>query len=618
MNDKRLQYPTGFLRRSRQSIACLAVLFCLVGLMPGALWAATTYYVDATGGDDGLGGKTEATAWQTLAKVSGATTFTAGDQILFKRGEVWNESLVIPSSGTVGTPITFGAYGTGDLPLFNGTTTVVWTSAGGGIYSASLPSGDPGLLLYKGASKPSLATLTFNSDTSGIPSGAVLIQKVGAYSSFWVTSVDPTTSGKVYGITFFQDPAKHWVVGQANTIQLRQLVNGREVKSDLTLASGLDVDLQSLQQPGDWYWNSNDNKLYLYADKDPNTIDVKVSTLPTGIESNGEDYLTIQDIRVQGYQETGVHLHRTVGSLVQNMQVVNVGANGHKTGIMLDHSSGNTIQGNLVESVLRVGIGIYAGYSPLNYSQGNTISGNTINNSGSSGISLNTDGLVIPGTSQPMASTVVDNTITGNTILSANRLAYDSAGVYALFVGENTPGLENRIIGQNKIMYGGSKYLRGAGVMIDQGVAPVTITDNFIENNSLGGIVVTGTGHTITGNKITDNGVASWNSAQIVFFTDAENASSCTVRLNTMVATGSRKLFHVDNGSANSSHDINKNTYRGEADNGFCWACGDQWTSFSTWQKQSGHDTNSSFSFITDPPPPDVKSINSTYLLLLK
>ena len=46
------------------------------------------YYVDATGGDDTKAGTTTGTAWQTIGKVNGET-FTAGDSVLFKRGETW-------------------------------------------------------------------------------------------------------------------------------------------------------------------------------------------------------------------------------------------------------------------------------------------------------------------------------------------------------------------------------------------------------------------------------------------------------------------------------------------------------------------------------------------------
>lgn len=81
-----------------------------------------TYYVNATGGDNGKDGLSEANAWQTLAKVN-ASSFLAGDSILLKRGETWNESLVPPSSGTDGNPITFGAYGVGAKPIIDSQNT---------------------------------------------------------------------------------------------------------------------------------------------------------------------------------------------------------------------------------------------------------------------------------------------------------------------------------------------------------------------------------------------------------------------------------------------------------------------------------------------------------------
>ncbi len=61
--------------------------------------SATTYYVSASGGDDSKDGVTTATAWKSIAKVN-ASTFAAGDQILFKRGEVWTEGLFGGRSGS--------------------------------------------------------------------------------------------------------------------------------------------------------------------------------------------------------------------------------------------------------------------------------------------------------------------------------------------------------------------------------------------------------------------------------------------------------------------------------------------------------------------------------------
>ena len=60
---------------------------------------ATTYYVDQTGGSDAAAGTSEGTAWKTIAKVN-AGSYNPGDEILFKAGETWNETLKKPTRKT--------------------------------------------------------------------------------------------------------------------------------------------------------------------------------------------------------------------------------------------------------------------------------------------------------------------------------------------------------------------------------------------------------------------------------------------------------------------------------------------------------------------------------------
>lgn len=82
---------------------------------------ATTYYV-AAAGSDANSGTSPSAPWQTIAKVN-ASTFSAGDAVLFNRGDAWyGTSLVAPSSGASGSPITFGAYGSGANPIVKGST----------------------------------------------------------------------------------------------------------------------------------------------------------------------------------------------------------------------------------------------------------------------------------------------------------------------------------------------------------------------------------------------------------------------------------------------------------------------------------------------------------------
>jgi hypothetical protein len=80
---------------------------------------SATYYVDATAGNDTNSGISLNTSWKTIAKVN-STRFNPGDQILFKKAEVWREQLIISSSGSPGNPILFGAYGNGNNPIING------------------------------------------------------------------------------------------------------------------------------------------------------------------------------------------------------------------------------------------------------------------------------------------------------------------------------------------------------------------------------------------------------------------------------------------------------------------------------------------------------------------
>ena len=120
------------------SITKIATFVILtVFVMSSASWS-TTYYVDATNGNDENTGTSIYNAWKKIAKVN-YTHFMPGDSILFKRGETWREMLVIQSSGSVANHIIIGAYGTGDRPIIKGSNLVtVWTIHNENIWKATL------------------------------------------------------------------------------------------------------------------------------------------------------------------------------------------------------------------------------------------------------------------------------------------------------------------------------------------------------------------------------------------------------------------------------------------------------------------------------------------------
>ena len=60
-----------------------------------------------------------ASVYKTIADVN-LKAFAAGDFVYFRKGQTWYEQLIIPSSGSAGNPITFGAYGSGGKPAIDG------------------------------------------------------------------------------------------------------------------------------------------------------------------------------------------------------------------------------------------------------------------------------------------------------------------------------------------------------------------------------------------------------------------------------------------------------------------------------------------------------------------
>lgn len=105
----------------------------LAGLLTlmGGVATATNYYIDARTGKDSNAGTTPQKAWRSIDKVS-ATTFAAGDSILFCRGAVWEayDAVRPQGSGRKGAPIVISAYGEGPRPLIVGQGFV-----GGGVIS---------------------------------------------------------------------------------------------------------------------------------------------------------------------------------------------------------------------------------------------------------------------------------------------------------------------------------------------------------------------------------------------------------------------------------------------------------------------------------------------------
>ena len=119
----------------------------------------SAYYVD-TAGNDGNSGLSEILPWLTVNKVN-ISSFNAGDSVSFKKTCTWRERLVPPSNGSSGSRITFGVYGTGDLPIISGAdniTAQTWTQVGSTNVWYTTYAADPGIVWFDGVSYPEAAS----------------------------------------------------------------------------------------------------------------------------------------------------------------------------------------------------------------------------------------------------------------------------------------------------------------------------------------------------------------------------------------------------------------------------------------------------------------------------
>lgn len=92
---------------------------------------ADTFYVHETDGDDGGTGLSTLDPWKSFDPKVNGETFDPAEEVLAARDEVWRETYIPPSSGTNGSPITSGAYGSGADPIFNGADLVnTWLQGG--------------------------------------------------------------------------------------------------------------------------------------------------------------------------------------------------------------------------------------------------------------------------------------------------------------------------------------------------------------------------------------------------------------------------------------------------------------------------------------------------------
>jgi parallel beta-helix repeat protein len=292
-----------------------------------------TYYVK-NGGSDGAAGTSDATAWGTITKVNtvwAAGTFAPGDSILFKRGNTFYGTITISESGTIGSPIILGAYGTGDKPIITGLSTLSdWTLYSGNIYQASVSGAEAetNMVLIDGISTamgryPDAGTwLTYTTATSSSITDPELPDS-------------PNWTGAEIAINKYD-----WVIDRC--LVTSHSTGGSLQFTNLGGTGGLDPnrkyffqnDIRCLTTTNEWYHDGGTTTFYIYGD--PSSKDIKVATLNKLIYNNGYDYIHINDLALIGSISHAVHLTSTA----EYNQILNCEIN-YAGGSAIENYTGN-------------------------------------------------------------------------------------------------------------------------------------------------------------------------------------------------------------------------------------------------------------------------------------
>ena len=473
------------------------------------------YYVDNLSGSDSHSGTSTDQAWKTIAKVNGSQ-FHPGDWILFKRGGIWREKLIIPSSGVRDNLILFGAYGTGAKPIITGADLVTgWTQYSGNIYVADVGFLTPPTQLY-------VDDVYY--DIARYPADGFILATSDAKNAHSIVAADlPLSPEQIIGATVIAKPVP-WLFDSSkaadydpssHTITLDGVVDKQSPDQVMRTGYGfyLENKLWMLDTEKEWYYDSSSGKIYLWMTDNPNKHTVEVSIRDTGVYAV-KNYLIIRNLAITKANGTDILMDYSTGITLRDLDL-----QGGFQGIWLAGATDCSITNNSIQSTLTSGIIVNAD-GPTK-SNNVLISKNVLNNCGYVGLSPRPGEYVgISGAGSNI--NIADNTLTNignngigfgngshntiqNNTLTNTCLVEDDAGAIHL-AGHSSEDVDNRVIGNiitNAIgnNSGTPSDPGGKGIYLDGYIMNVTVQDNKISNVTYG-IMSEASGNKIIGNVV--------------------------------------------------------------------------------------------------------------------
>jgi|GEM_PF-608320 len=485
------------------------VVLCLVmAVVFSASVSARNYYVSAAGNNNNSG-LTPATAWQTISKVNTSfASMSAGDSILFRRGDTFFGTLVVGRSGTSALPMVISAYGTGAKPVISGFLNVSsWSLVSGGVYQAPV-NAKSSLNMVTLDNVPQAIGRYPNDNATG---GGYL--KYESYTSNSITDNELEAGTNWVGAELVIRK-KLWVLDRcritANTGNVFTFTN---INSTYEGTNGygyfIQNDPRTLDKLGEWYFNNSTKNLQVFFGSSlPASFSVKASGLDTLLFIGTKNYITVDDIAFDGANANAVFVTGSNYISIKNCDITNAGNAAISATTVSNFLVDNCSTYNVLSNAVLINTTKGTNITVKNCSVKNT--GILPGMGGSSGNSYK--GIMASvGTNLLVEYNRVDTTgyvgieFQGSNVLVKNNVVNyfdfvkdDAGGIYTYSSSSDAvPGTNytNRVIRDNIVMNGISAYNGRSstspfvtGIYLDGRTMNVDVLNNTVFNNAKNGI----------------------------------------------------------------------------------------------------------------------------------
>lgn len=577
---------------------------------------AGSYFV-SNAGNDANDGRTQSTPWRTLHQVTNST-FTAGDSILFKRGDTFYGQISLKGtskSGTVVSNIIFNAYGSGELPIITGFTNITsWSNVNGNLWSSS------GAISALGSCNV-VSINGVNTQRGKTPNGTAKFA-IDSSGANYITSSSITAATNYVGGELLLYNSQFSCVKRTITNQYVNTLAYSGTDVSLTSEEGFFVQNHTncLDSASEWMLDASNNKLYIYSSGSPSES-IQAANINTILSMANNDQITFKNLHITGANQYGYFNNSSETNTLQSLLIDFIGYNGvnetlgvNATGILISDCVFSNCNNNAISMAATSGTGgmkrgliqrntiVNSGLYPGHYNTGSSsgsgqairangeymvMDRNIINYTGYTGISFfgtnsvvsrnfinNTlqalaDGGAIyswNATSSDTPDGCVNSYVTSNIIMNAGPSAVNPsttllAGVY---LDANTSGVTT---------YGNTMYKTGAGFFMNYGHNCVVANNNIMDGRSYGMFI------DIDKNTSTLDNVNVYGNTVIV-----TNTGSIGVRIDSSVGIPATLTMNT-NGTARPA------TLTGTQSTNFYYYSGHK--SLPNWQAATGLDLTS-------------------------